>query len=691
MVFLLAAILFLYAISFGLGQFVTEKFGIHELKFKSSIGFIALLALCQLCFFPIQLLNGPFILVALIAMFWIAVSLGLTIKYRNAWVQQFKNKRLFVIGLNGLLFLGLFYFCFIDIEFSDSIMYLNYVSQNIDNPSLNMFHLYTGLIGSEWDTIYLYQGYYHFIGALIYWLNIPFYLFNATRTVETLPAIVWGMGLLYQLVSSGFICDMVDDLKIDNKLLKLSILIFSLFYTNYYYWKLSFAFYGNTWRSLLIWVVLWMLVKYKQSYLDKKYVPIIQICLMAGLASSSSFFFISFELLFGFFVYLLFVKEKRSVFLMADLVFPIVIYAAIILSKDNLVVGIAAAVAAIIYYAIRNLPKVNACIESVTVLISHYSVAIFIVGLPLILIGLSLLIKTKNPDYIYNFTYWMQDHQRYDMVKDYRFMYGNWIDNVLTAIRYLGIVLLIIRYRKQASWLLISIYVTFVIFINPFSTEAISRFLTGNVFYRAVEIVFNPYTEAIFILVIVDTLKQKWVSPVMSVGLLTFTAIGHVASFMNSDKGLYHFYINGGKEVNPIFKINNDELDAIYKFRYILDENGRTKQDGSQVRVISQVNGLRVFEPSLYQLFTPRDYFYPHTRLDNTFYLMASNHYDWIDYPGDLDYSTSCDYLYEYGVDYLLIKYEPYYANYQFDDATNACAITLVSNDTYKIKQVVRD
>ena len=356
-VFLLAAILFLYAISFGLGQFVTEKFGIHELKFKSPIGFIALLALCQLCFFPIQLFNGPFILVALIAMFWIAVSLGLTIKYRNAWVQQFKNKRLFVIGLNGLLFLGLFYFCFIDIEFSDSIMYLNYVSQNIDNPSLNMFHLYTGLIGSEWDTIYLYQGYYHFIGALIYWLNIPFYLFNATRTVETLPAIVWGMGLLYQLVSSGFICDMVDDLKIDNKLLKLSILIFSLFYTNYYYWKLSFAFYGNTWRSLLIWVVLWMLVKYKQSYLDKKYVPIIQICLMAGLASSSSFFFISFELLFGFFVYLLFVKEKRSVFLMADLVFPIVIYAAIILSKDNLVVGIAAAVAAIIYYAIRNLPK----------------------------------------------------------------------------------------------------------------------------------------------------------------------------------------------------------------------------------------------------------------------------------------------------------------------------------------------
>ena len=691
MVFLLAAILFLYAISFGLGQFVTEKFGIHELKFKSPIGFIALLALCQLCFFPIQLFNGPFILVALIAMFWIAVSLGLTIKYRNAWVQQFKNKRLFVIGLNGLLFLGLFYFCFIDIEFSDSIMYLNYVSQNIDNPSLNMFHLYTGLIGSEWDTIYLYQGYYHFIGALIYWLNIPFYLFNATRTVETLPAIVWGMGLLYQLVSSGFICDMVDDLTIDNKLLKLSILIFSLFYTNYYYWKLSFAFYGNTWRSLLIWVVLWMLVKYKQSYLDKKYVPIIQICLMAGLASSSSFFFISFELLFGFFVYLLFVKEKRSVYLMADLVFPIVIYAAIILSKDNLVVGIAAAVAAIIYYAIRNLPKVNTCIESVTVLISHYSVAIFIVGLPLILIGLSLLIKTKNPDYIYDFTYWMQDHQRYDMVKDYRFMYGNWIDNVLTAIRYLGIVLLIIRYRKQASWLLISIYVTFVIFINPFSTEAISRFLTGNVFYRAVEIVFNPYTEAIFILVIVDTLKQKWVSPVMSVGLLTFTAIGHVASFMNSDKGLYHFYINGGKEVNPIFKINNDELDAIYKFRYILDENGRTKQDGSQVRVISQVNGLRVFEPSLYQLFTPRDYFYPHTRLDNTFYLMASNHYDWIDYPGDLDYSTSCDYLYEYGVDYLLIKYEPYYANYQFDDATNACAITLVSNDTYKIKQVVRD
>ena len=691
MVFLLAAILFLYGISFGLGQFVVDRFKITELKCQSSIGFITLLALCQLCFFPIQLFNGPFILVALISLFWMGVSLMLTIKYRKQWVQQFKNKRLLLVGLNGLLFLGLFYFCFIDIEFSDSIMYLNYVSQNIDNPSLNMFHLYTGLVGSEWDTIYLYQGYYHFIGALIYWLNLPFYLLHSSRTVETLPAIVWGMGLLYQLVSSGFIVDMIDDLSIDNKLLKGSVLLFSLFYTNYYYWKLSFAFYGNTWRSLLIWVVLWLLVKYKQSNLDKRYVPIIQLCLMAGLASSSSFFFISFELLFGFFIYLLLVKEKRCVTLMADLVFPIVIYAAIILSKDSLVIGLVAASAACIYYAIRHKDNVNRFIETVTDFISKYTIPLFFIGLPVVLIGLSMLIKMKNPDYIYDFDYWMQDHQRYDMVKDYRFMYGNLIDSILTALRYIGIILLLVRYRKKSLWLLTSIYVTFVIFINPFSTEAISRFLTGNVFYRAVEIAFNPYTEAIFFLVIIDTLKQKWVSSALSVGLIAFTGIGHVASFMDTDTGLYHFYINGGKTVNPIFKISDDELDAIYKFRYILDENGRSKKDGSQVRVVSHVNGLRVFEPSLYQLFTPRDYFYPHTRLDNTFYLMASNHYDWIEYPSDLDYSTSCDYLYEYGVDYLLIKYDPYYANYQFDDATNGCAITLVSNDTYKIKQVVRN
>lgn len=690
MIILLGAIFSLYIISFGYGALICDKLNLSMFHCKSAIGFVTLLALCQCTYFPIQFFNLSFKFIALFTALILLGAIILCIKYRRLLFEQFKNKRYLWVMTSAILFCLVFYFCFIDIEFSDSPMYLNYVAQNINNDTLNLFHLYTGKVGAEWDTIYLYQGYYHFIGAILYFVNLPHYLWNATPTVATLAGIVWGFGLLYQLVSSSFIVDMVDDFHINNKLVKVCITIFTLFYTNFYYWKVAFAYYGNTWRSLLIWVVLWVLVKFAKDTDNKSYPKLLFFILFAGCASSSSFFFISFELMFCFFVYLLIIKKENVISIMANSVVPIVIYACVMLYKGNSLTGIACACAAIAYYLFRNQRIVSKWISIVETIVFKYAKVIFFVLVPVGLIAISVLIKTKDPNYIYDLSYWAQDHQNYDMVKDYRFVYANIIDNCLNVLRYLGIAILIFKHKGEYLWIKVLYAFMLVCFLNPFATVAISRLLTGNVFYRAIEIIFNPYTETLLVLLIIQWINKPIVNGVLSLSLVGISAIGHVASFTNNELGLYTFYVEGGKDVDPIAKLTKDELDIIEKFTWILDHNGRIdSNDGMQITVISQANGLRVYEPSIYQVFTARDYFYPFTRIDNDFYMLATNHYDWIEYPQDLDYSKTCDYFYQYGVNYVIVKYEPYYQNYQFDQASDGCSVTLTQNDTYKIKQVI--
>ncbi|MEG3003969.1 MAG: hypothetical protein RR878_03370 [Anaerorhabdus sp.] len=208
-----------------------------------------------------------------------------------------KVETIFVI-LSLLVFFFVFYNCFIDIEFSDAPMYLNYISQNINNKHINLFNLYTGLVGAEWDSLYLYQGYYHFTSFLCWLINIPHYLFNSTGYVENIAISTWSMGMLYNILSSMVFISIIKYFKWENKVIEYSVLIFTLFFSNFYYLRIAFSFYGNMFRTLLITLLIFLIYQWAKEEKDQlKYLFVLVVA--AGLACSSSFLFISFTVLFN--------------------------------------------------------------------------------------------------------------------------------------------------------------------------------------------------------------------------------------------------------------------------------------------------------------------------------------------------------------------------------------------------------
>ena len=75
--------------------------------------------------------------------------------------------------------------------------------------------------GEEWSVLYLFQGYYHFASYICYLINIPYYLLGSSAEVPNMVIVVYGLGILYQVLSTMFIVNTVQAHHI-----QLSILLF---------------------------------------------------------------------------------------------------------------------------------------------------------------------------------------------------------------------------------------------------------------------------------------------------------------------------------------------------------------------------------------------------------------------------------------------------------------------------------
>ena len=72
---------------------------------------------------------------------------------KSPFVKNFKNNYLVFVFISFIVFIFVFYNCFLDLDYSDSVMYLNYASQNVNIDKLNLFNLYTGKYGMEWEDL----------------------------------------------------------------------------------------------------------------------------------------------------------------------------------------------------------------------------------------------------------------------------------------------------------------------------------------------------------------------------------------------------------------------------------------------------------------------------------------------------------------------------------------------------------
>lgn len=686
---ILLVVLWIVICAAVLGLLIEKKLQLKQTVFTAPLGFVALLCLLQLGYYPVQFFNG--------SIYWIygisflilgTLTLAAILNYKVLFHRYFRKESLWVIA-SFAVFLIVFYQLFIDIGFSDSPMYLNYIAQNIDNQHLNLFNLYTGKIGAEWDGLYLFQGYYHFGSFLCYVINIPQTLMNIGGKIDNIVISTWGLGMIYSLISSMLIVNFAEGLTIRNKWTKRVLLLFTLFFSNFYYWRVAFAFYGNTYRTLLAAYLIFTAYCWIRDR-EENLRWVMMLIVGAGLACSSSYLFVSFAILFSLAAYLFLTKRPGAFTDMAWIVLPMAVYAVVMFSRNPNLPWAAPLLAVIFgfYYSTCRTPVMKKVIAGVEQFFFRHARVIFYGIIPTAMMAVSAYVNFCKPEYLYNYAYYFNNHQNYDMVKDYYFIYSHLFDNILNLIRWAGVILLCWKASTAEQKFIRVLFVMMIlVFLNPLATTAVAYLIASNVFYRTVEVLFNPFTEMLIILAVIHTIENKRIlHTVFLITLCGEVVIGHTGSYLSSDYGLYTFYVDGGRDVNPIYKITDEELEAIHILEGLISRDQDYFADGHQPTLISHAEGVRTFLPQVYQVFTARDYYYQWNRVDWIFYDLARRHYSW-EAPATEDYSRSCGYLDYYKVDYLIIQY---WENPEFDQATDACSITEVTTSKFKIKSVNR-
>ena len=660
----------------GLGTHILHKLN-HEVQgYAMLYGFACFLAFCQICFYPVQILHGSFYFLAVIVLIAGTYSFYCMIKERNEVFARLFSRKTFIL-LAGLgIFCFIFYRCYIDMEFADSPMYLNYISQNIENPHINLFNLYTGKLGSEWDTLYMYQGYYHFVSVYVW-------LLNRVDTVETLKASVWGMGMLYSILSTSLIVNIIESLKIERKTNKIILYVLAMGYLNLYYWRVVDAYYGNTWRTLFITLMMFTIWKWqKDEYSKKQAYILIPAIGFAGIACSSTFLACSFAVLIILAAYL-YIEKKDHVFQdMMIFIIPLVIYAVNMLryqSRGAYLLG----VLFLLYYLLSGKEKVIAIFNRFDCFIEKRAKLLFYAIFPGIIALAALLLQIKDPDFLYGYSYWFRNHQDVDMVKDYFFVYSTWYDNIMNVIRWISVILFLRNAAKpEDRYLKVNFVLMLLVFMNPLCTPAIANYIASNVFYRIWEVMFNPFTELVLFSTLLNSLegkKQLVLVPQAAIALVVL--VSNLLALQGNEKAQYGFYISHKGDVDSLTKMEPEAVEIINALDYELQEN---PVNDRQPVVISQAEGTRVYLPQAYQLITARDTYYTDTRINEDLYQIARRHHPW-DEPVEAPYEDTCSLLKRYNTDYIILRY---WENPEFDTASDACTFTVCTSANFKLKKV---
>lgn len=674
-------LLFVFAlilISEGIGYWGLKVLKIRQKGYAAPIGFAMILGSLQLLYYPAQLFNLPFTWIVVASSLLLIFALAVTLKNIKAVIKDLLKPSTLIVLVSFIIFFAVLKASSIDMEYSDSATYLNYISFNINAPKLNLYDFTTGVRGEEWSVLYLFQGYYHFASYICYLINIPYYLLGSSSEVANMVIVVYGLGILYQVLSTMFIVNTVQSFHLKNHWFAFSLLLFVLFYSNFSYWDISFAFYGNTYRNLFIMETIAILYNwFKEDDEQIKYLSLFTVT--AGLASSSSFLFMSFAVLYSLAAYLFHSKKFRSLFDMTTLIAPLVLYACAYISRSHTVLSVSLFVLYVVFLFARYKKPLRRLITRVEDFFIDHAVLIFFIIIPGIFALGSLYLNIFKPNGFNSYSFYFWDFVHLDMVKDYIFIHSNWLDNILNVLRWLAVIMLLATAKKKEDLFLKDFIIMMLIFfLNPLCTTLLVNTVAGIVFYRNFMTLFNPFTEIILFIYLYRFFEWNVIGQwVLEITLCATTLISNYASFHNSELGQYYVYIKNNKDLDPVYKMETDEREAVLFLRNTIREKGIDRPV-----IVSQSASTLTYIPEGYQLFGPRNHYYE--SVDSDFYALAKRHFDW-DEKEDLDYSNTCSYVKKYDVDYILLQY---WENSDFDNATDGCAVTIYTGSKYKVKEV---
>ena len=494
----------------------------------------------------------PFYLVFAIFVLFVLASLFFIIKDFKKVPWYFNYKQWIVV----LIFVGIMLYYAYNTTLGypnsfDSVYYLNLITSNIKADALNMTSQFFGNITYEAQTAYQMQSYLTFVSSVVLVVRKILSFFGQTYNSEI---IVWLFQIVFDFFLASAIVVFIDKLTKEKKFLNIVLLVIFIFYIGKLYFNNVFGFFGNSYRTVCMgYSILFLYDLLNDNNFINKTLLLISIWGNCALTSTSTF--INFLLLYAAFFVLIDKDDNLFKYYALVLFVPLVNFFFIIEPMNIYVALLISGIVCLLLYLFN---------DPLTTLFrlkySRYIVlALSFVGM----FGLSFYVTR----YLFDFRAFFNNiSEVYDMSINY-FLWipGNNIRNI-----YIVLVLLltfISLFLERKNRLIMIFWILIIVFFNPFCCAFLNSI--NKVYYRAYDIIINPFTFILFFKIIFDHFKNKYIY----YGSLAVILVLFVLNTNFLKPMYYHFSFIPDENYNKDVKMNNDELDIINKINDDMIEN----------------------------------------------------------------------------------------------------------------------
>ena len=516
-----------------------------------------------------------------------------------------------------------------DISGFDTTFYLNMFAGNMGGHKLNSIHYIWGNVEPDIiNRMYAFQSYYYYADCLFFfitkWFNLLHINFYPTLSF------IWTFQIVFFASIATIITEALHYFSNKKQLLIISISMLMLFYVRYQF-NSVYGFFGNTLKAVSLSYSSLLLYLYFKNY-DKGFLCLFYSSLLATCSFASSGSFATILYLFVAF-FILYEHNNNFVKECSIILFPVFVNVLTVAT----------------YKAIIAIPL--SIIISLILFIFGNRLSKFIYNKKkFVLVLISILMFTASRFFsngIFDFSgFFSKTGRIYDMVLFY-FNFSKYtglsIKNIYIV--YTALIVIINLLFKRKDKLIIIDWILIICFFNPFCCNFLNKI--NIVYYRALEIILNPFTLIYMTNNLFDLVNNKKISYIFSIGIcLLMLYTGSLSKPL-----YYHISYIPDEDYNGFYKMNNDEFDIINELKnYCLDK--------SNPKIVTP----NLLTQSMLQKGT---YFYGRTLATNPNWTKAEQEIYAIFYPvayfGDPsqpvnpDYKNYEKYLIEANVDYVVI------------------------------------
>lgn len=555
-IYILSAIVLL-VLSFLLGSVIVDYCGLRKygFRFTAPFGFFVMIALLQVCYYPIQITHGDSRLIHFSTMLVFFLIVMLAIIRRNSIViqikQLIKNKKQILFLLFIMLLCFVFYYkTEISLRTDDLTFYVPYISGNIHTEHLTVYNV-------QYD----YQGYYHFIASIIFLLEK---LNTIGFNYDYLPigAITWIMAILFYFLLTEIMIDIYNIMNknTDNHRLNLFLLLILVIYNFSFAWYLSQPYYGNTMRRINV-ILLIPLCGIISKDHNLKITALVSLLFGSLISFTSTGFFFSAMIIYCLLLYFMNSKSKNYIEQIALIsIFPAIFM--VLFIKSKLI-----SIFVILLYLVYFVFKIFHILPYIEKYLNKFS-AYFFIGVPMLFTIVPFLpfyVKRKfNSGSFELENYNFFDPHAFESVPNYLnfsvYNVSSFIRNFFFLLIWLAVIYFLYNSYKKSklSFLPFYLFTMFLTFFNPVVFQFVADNITNVVYFRIYDLIFNSFTLfALFYYLIKDFKKP------MLIGVLLLIFVINELTF---NPVWWSIFSKKDEDFNPLYHTSNKEIEVLEEF-----------------------------------------------------------------------------------------------------------------------------